>query len=484
MPTVRGLRLRLCTLAAVALLSLAATARAQDAAIEEARGQFDSGQKLYEKGEYDKAAEAFLEAYARKAFPAFLFNAAVCREAQKKYTEAGELLERYLKEDPQAADRAEVAKWIADLKASPTGTPSMALTPGAGATPEAGAAAAPGAAPAEPVRATLRTKGLTVVESNPEGAVLRLDDAAGPELGRTTWSGRLPQGKHTLHVELSGYKSEQKAIQPPGQVQFSYYFFRLSADPEFGFLVVTSNIPDALIYLDGQPGVWGRVSSERNLKKGKHHISVVRDGYTRKELDIDVQAGQLNTVPVQLEVASIGYVKVRGSDGAQGAKVQLDGKEVCAALPCRFESPDGNHAVAVAAKGKKPYAASLRIDKLTETTLSVRLADKPSRLGAIGYFVGAAAFVGAGIAGGYYLDQSTANLVGAPDDRNAFRIGYFVTGGVLGALMIGLGLNELLREKGERSSGAVETKDLSWLPRIAPQLVPREYAGASAAWRF
>lgn len=461
-------------------------AHAQDAAIEEARSLFDSGQKLYEKGEFAKAAQSFLDAYERKAFPAFLFNAAVCREALKENAQAVELLERYLKEDPKAADRAEVEKWIADLKAPPP--PPVAATPGA--EPAPGAEPTPGAAPATPPpepRALLRTKGLTVIETYPEGATLRLDDAAGPEFGHSTWSGRLPSGKHTLHLELTGYKKEAKAISPPEQVQFSYYFFRLSADPEFGFLVVTSNLPDALIYLDGQPGVWGRVSSERNLKKGKHHITVVREGYQRKELDIDVQAGQLNTVPVQLQVAPVGYVRVRSSEATKGAHVQLDGKEVCAEVPCRFESPEGNHAVAIVEKNKKDFAKSLKIEKLTETTLSVKLADKPSRLGAIGYFLAAAAFVGGGVAAGLTLDRETTRLFGKQDDQgwvDAVRYTYFGVGGALGAVFLYLGFNEVFREKGERSTGSVETRDLSWVPRLSPRIAGRDYAGLAAAWRF
>ena len=63
---------------------------------------------LFVRGEYDKAAAKFLEAYDKKPYPAFLFNVAVSYEKAKQLEKAKEYFERYLKDDPNASDAAQV----------------------------------------------------------------------------------------------------------------------------------------------------------------------------------------------------------------------------------------------------------------------------------------------------------------------------------------------------------------------------------------
>ena len=50
----------------------------------------------------------FLEAYNKKPFPAFLFNVAVSYEKAKQLDKAKEYFERYLHDDPNASDAAQV----------------------------------------------------------------------------------------------------------------------------------------------------------------------------------------------------------------------------------------------------------------------------------------------------------------------------------------------------------------------------------------
>src|SRR5690349_14697832 len=77
-------------------------AHAQDSSLEAARKEFERGGDLFEKGDFQNAADAFMAAYKAKAFPAFLFNAAVCYEKLKDYKKAVDLFKRYLSEDPKA----------------------------------------------------------------------------------------------------------------------------------------------------------------------------------------------------------------------------------------------------------------------------------------------------------------------------------------------------------------------------------------------
>src|SRR5262245_56542755 len=100
----RSARVALALLVGVATAATTAAlapriAYAQDAALESARKEFERGGDLFEKGDFQNAADAFMAAYKAKPFPAFVFNAAVCYEKLKDYKQAVELFKRYLAED-------------------------------------------------------------------------------------------------------------------------------------------------------------------------------------------------------------------------------------------------------------------------------------------------------------------------------------------------------------------------------------------------
>ena len=69
---------------------------------------------------YSRRAVAYLrefnEAYRISKRPALLYNIARCFEALEKYSDAVNMLQRYLEEEPQTTDRAAVETRIANLK--------------------------------------------------------------------------------------------------------------------------------------------------------------------------------------------------------------------------------------------------------------------------------------------------------------------------------------------------------------------------------
>ena len=88
----------------IILVTYSLLAQAQNQALENAKQFYDTGQNLYLKGNYPKAAQQFMKAYEIKAFPAFLFNVAVCHEKMEDFKKALQLYRRYLKEDTQSPD--------------------------------------------------------------------------------------------------------------------------------------------------------------------------------------------------------------------------------------------------------------------------------------------------------------------------------------------------------------------------------------------
>ena len=119
-----------------------------DKALNDAKEAFETAQTFFVRGEYDTAAVKFLEAYNKKPYPAFLFNVAVSYEKAKQLEKAKEYFERYLKDDPNASDAAQVrlrldvlGKLLAPAPAPPAPVAAPSIP--------AGAPAGPGTPPAD-----------------------------------------------------------------------------------------------------------------------------------------------------------------------------------------------------------------------------------------------------------------------------------------------------------------------------------------------
>src|SRR5574341_1466092 len=165
----------------LASLLVAAAAEAQDEALARAKALFDEGQKAYLAGQYGEAADAFLAAHRTKPYPAFLFNAAVCREKGAALQDAVDLFTRYLAEGKlEAKEKADIEQRIALLRERLAAPPEA--PPPAGPLPE------------------VTPRGLVVVESKPPGATVYLDDKRKGAVGTTPWSSTL-EGTHTVFVE-------------------------------------------------------------------------------------------------------------------------------------------------------------------------------------------------------------------------------------------------------------------------------------------
>lgn len=93
-------------------------AKTPEVDLEQAKVKYEEGKAHYEAGEYDKALAAFTEAYNLSNKPDLLFNLGVCSEKIGDSTKAIAYYELYLEENPDAADRDDVAQRLAALKES------------------------------------------------------------------------------------------------------------------------------------------------------------------------------------------------------------------------------------------------------------------------------------------------------------------------------------------------------------------------------
>ena len=127
----------------VAVLAAGVSAPAEDK--EAARRAYSEGSRSYNLAQYADALEAFKRAYWNYDEPSFLYNIAQCHRALKHKNEAIEFYRSYLRNAPNAPNRAEVERIIAELEAAVQKDKAVADAP-----PEGTLAAPPGTRPSAP----------------------------------------------------------------------------------------------------------------------------------------------------------------------------------------------------------------------------------------------------------------------------------------------------------------------------------------------
>ena len=81
-----------------------------------ARAEFQAGVRHYDSSEYDQALTAFTNAYHAKPDAAFLFNIAQCHRKLGHIEDAIKFYQAFLREAPDAKNRSEVERKIAELE--------------------------------------------------------------------------------------------------------------------------------------------------------------------------------------------------------------------------------------------------------------------------------------------------------------------------------------------------------------------------------
>ena len=84
--------------------------------LQEAKDHYDRGMAHYELGEFGAAVDEFKAAYALSQAPGLLFNLAQASRLNKDYEQALHFYRTYLRVRPDAANRDDVEKRIAELE--------------------------------------------------------------------------------------------------------------------------------------------------------------------------------------------------------------------------------------------------------------------------------------------------------------------------------------------------------------------------------
>jgi len=482
------MRIATCLSTVVVILAvLVSPAEAQDQTLEQAKQHFDEGQNLYLQGKYTEAAEQFMAAYEVKKFPAFLFNVAVCHEKNRDFAKALSFYERYLREDTHSQDKSLVLKRISGIRTHLNPPPSATSQP-----TSRPAAEVPNLPP-------VKTKGLVVIETKPEGAGIYLGDKTKGIFTRTPYTGSLPPGRQTVIIELKRYKTERKTFHVRTD-RMVYLYFSLALERNRGWIEVKANIPSADVYFDSKSvGAVGRTPYTGWLRPGKHKIIVERNGYQAFNKEVNITAGDVHVVDARLSKVTYGWLKVTGKT-TDGAEIKVNGKTVkCPEYPCRTQLPEGSYKIALERAGYKSYKHDLKVSQATETQLAVRLNPKPSRLNAyITFGVSAALLAGAITAGvmsrnrkdALQSDLDSGKIYDSSDPRiKEGKITSIVANSLFGlsGLVGALGVYYMFRNVGPDSYGETRVNKIAdkanpkWM--LQPTLGP-DVAGISGKVRF
>jgi PEGA domain len=479
------MRSRLCFVVWVwiALCALAAPVGAQQAdALRKAQSAFDQAQIDYLAGKYDEAAKGFQEAYAAREFPQFLYNAGACFHMKGKrdssvesYTQAVDFYRKYIEADPNASDKAKVEKAIGVLESE-----IKRLKEQAQAKPP-GQPAAPVVAPSAAVQSLgdVKPRSLVVIESEPQGATVYLDDKKNGSIGTTPWSGSI-EGTHKVIIEKRGYMQSESDVT--GEPNKLFVLRAVLGKQDFlGWIQVTSNVPGAVVYIDDKSvGAVAKTPHSQNIKPGKHTLWVTAEGYDETKFEIDIAPGETKELRATLKGEPVGRINILGV-GIESAKVYIDGKLACERGPCIQTLPHGEHTMRVERGGMKPFERRVLIQARAETTVKVTLAPKPGRGDAVVAYVMAGAFG----AGGAYLGLQANKIrdelrkeidagnppVDSNDDRfmkgKIYAIAADATFVIAGITAI-TAVYYTFRDKGPPSSGLIDVRSFALSPQIGP----------------
>jgi hypothetical protein len=480
------MKLRLLIVVSLTLGALR-VAHAQTPEWDAAKAAFDQAQIAYLAGNYDEAADGFRKAYDTRRMGQFLYNVGAAYHMKgkktsdpKSYDLAVQYYEKYLAEDPEASDKAQVQKTIGVLKEE---VKRLAAAPPPDPANPTGAPATP----SEQVQALgeVKVRGLIVIESEPQGANIYINGKEKGPFAQTPWSGSM-EGEFAYLVEKRGYKSKEgRTSADPSRLMVLQIV--LSEEDYLGWLEIKSNVPGADIFLDDKAmGAIGKTPFSGNFKPGKHKVWISADGYEESAHDIEIIAGETHEIASTLKGSPVGYLNVRGV-GIEASEILVDGEVVCPRGPCRKPIREGRRKITVRRPGYKSYSTTVAVQAKTEISIKANLAKKPGRGDAIVAYVFSAAFIGGGVylglEAGKIKDDLRSELdTGMPPiDQNDPRFDrgkYFAIGANaaygIGALVGLAAIYYTFRDKGSPSTAQLDVRAIALTPQLG-----REYAGLS-----
>lgn len=435
------------------------------------REHMSAGAALFLAGRYEEAARTFDEAYVDHPFAAFLFNAGLAYERQRRLDLAVERFRAFIAAAPNAADAAPLRRWIADLEVQADGAEGAAVAStaaegGAGTTATANDGVANTVA--SPV-ARSAMKSILLVETVPPGApvtvlIRTLEETPSFVDGQENpgWQAlpteatpvilSLDAGRyHVIVGQHAGFAatSAEVGLGPARVLQL------LAKQGAFmALLRVDANVRDAYVFLDDAERLrpeWGTTPHAELVQPGRHRLSIEAPGYQPFVTEVVLPEGGERRVTARLECVDFGIVRLDAN--LRKVQVEVDGQRVGTWSdgdgPLEVRLPAGSHRVSVSSRHSRTLRTELQVQRGKALPVHAQMAPALRRGAAWTQAILSAVVVGASIAAGVESNRLYSELeedrdAGVLDESDprllrgkAFAIGADVgllAGGVLGVL--------------------------------------------------
>jgi outer membrane receptor for ferrienterochelin and colicins len=301
----------------------------------QARFHDELARSHYKAGRFEQALREFFLEQRASPNPRISFNIALCYQELKRKEEAFQYLSEYLDSPDSDAERRAYAERVASrlkqslalvrVESTPPGasiyvdrrelgsygsTPKVvALTPGEhqvwaeldGYRPASGEISARQGEELALALAPVRILGALGVTSPVSGQVSVRDSAGvvaaeGPSPLRTS----VPPGNYEVSVTAPGYLTWRGLARVDADQEATVAAAPLPAPEPSGSITVTSNVPGALVELNGQ-AVGFSPTVLPNVKVGRHSLSVVAPNILPWSGQVDVKPEQRSWLTVSLE---------------------------------------------------------------------------------------------------------------------------------------------------------------------------------------
>lgn len=331
--------MRLGALAALVLVSAPAAA---DVRFDWMREGHARAMGAFAERRWDAALAELRAAFALWPAAGVLFDEGVCLERKGDKRGAADLYRRYLAISQSPPDRDFVERRVAALSLGLDGEP-------------------------------IDPAGVLLVDSAPPGMTVYIDDRSGKPVGRTPWNGHL-DGKHTVILAAPGFDDAYRAVAVEARAVTTLRVEAV-ARGDAARVEVAANVEGARVYFEDKLGEpLGRTPVTLPVTSGRHTLIACKPGYVDARVEVVVGARESKRVEVML-VQRPTPAAAAIVTGAPGARVVVDGKQVCGAAPCVFEVGEGKHRVRVmkagAGGGGGAWDKQVVFEAAAETTIAV-----------------------------------------------------------------------------------------------------------------
>ena len=160
--------------------------------------------------------------------------------------------------------------------------------------------------------------GWIILDSTPQGASVYINDDF---VGNTPLGGyKQPYGTYTFRVELPNYHPTSGSIE----LNSNRFEKKVTLQPAFGSITVTSNVAGAKVLLDGKATGKQTPCTLKEIASGQHTVTLQMEKYAPQQLSVNVEDGQTTKLNATLD-ARFAKVSIQSLVGAQ---IYCNGEQV------------------------------------------------------------------------------------------------------------------------------------------------------------